>query len=139
VRLAVARIRTGAPRILIFDEAASTLDYESEKIIQKNMDLICQDRTVSIISRRLSALKPAHRIFLIEKGRLAESSTPEELLRLKGAYYSMVLAQNSQRKGSREIILRSWNKKVNRWHQGLADLAGCGWKWSNYLTGLQLR
>jgi subfamily B ATP-binding cassette protein HlyB/CyaB len=94
-RLAIARILIGDPRILIFDEATSALDYESEKIIQDNMALICEKRTVFIIAHRLSALRKASRIFVLDQGRLAESGTPFDLYTQKGAYYQMVKAQSS--------------------------------------------
>ena len=75
------------PRILIFDEATSALDYESESIIQKNLKLICKDRTVIIIAHRLSTLKAADKIMAIDRGRLIEYGEQEVLLRKKGLYY----------------------------------------------------
>ena len=75
------------PRILIFDEATSALDYESESIIQKNLKLICKDRTVIIIAHRLSTLKDADKIMAIDRGRLIEYGEQEVLLRNKGLYY----------------------------------------------------
>ena len=79
-RIAIARALFGQPRILIFDEATSALDYESEAIIQKNMRAICQGRTVFIIAHRLSAVRHAHRIIAMEKGRIAEMGSHEELI-----------------------------------------------------------
>ena len=72
-RIAIARALSGDPRILIFDEATSALDYESESIIQRNLTQICQGRTVFLIAHRLSTLRPAHRILLLEQGRLARA------------------------------------------------------------------
>jgi len=80
-RIAIARALISNPRILIFDEATSALDYESEKIIQDNMRLICQGRTVLIIAHRLSAVRDAHRIIVMERGQLAETGSHAELLR----------------------------------------------------------
>ena len=74
------------PRILIFDEATSALDYESESIIQQNMAQISQGRTVFIIAHRLSTVRPAHRIYVVEKGEIVEQGSHEELLRMKGFY-----------------------------------------------------
>jgi subfamily B ATP-binding cassette protein HlyB/CyaB len=74
------------PRILIFDEATSALDYESESIIQRNLQHICQGRTVIIIAHRLRTVRTAHRILLIEKGRLIEEGTHDELVKRNGAY-----------------------------------------------------
>ena len=85
-RLGIARALMSDPHILIFDEATSALDYESEHIIQSNMAEICHNRTVFIIAHRLSALRPAHRIIVMEKGKLAEQGTHQQLLEQKGLY-----------------------------------------------------
>lgn len=85
-RIAIARALVANPRILIFDEATSALDYESEAIIQQNMAHICKGRTVFIIAHRLSTVRPAHRIYVVEKGEVVESGSHEELVRLKGFY-----------------------------------------------------
>ena len=86
-RIAIARALISNPRILIFDEATSALDYESEKIIQSNMRHICQGRTVLIIAHRLSAVRDANRIIVMERGQIAEMGSHAELLRNpKGIY-----------------------------------------------------
>jgi subfamily B ATP-binding cassette protein HlyB/CyaB len=92
-RLAIARILINNPKIIIFDEATSALDYESEQIIQKNMEIICKGRTVFIIAHRLSAVRKANRIFVIDNGRIIESGTPKTLKEQKGAFYRMVISQ----------------------------------------------
>ena len=74
------------PGILIFDEATSALDYESEHIIQNNMAEICRNRTVFIIAHRLSALRPSHRIIVMEKGKIAEQGSHQQLLEQQGLY-----------------------------------------------------
>jgi subfamily B ATP-binding cassette protein HlyB/CyaB len=79
-RIAIARALITNPRILIFDEATSALDYESEKIIQDNMRLICAGRTVLIIAHRLSAVRDANRIIVMERGQVAESGSHDELI-----------------------------------------------------------
>ncbi|MCE4556542.1 type I secretion system permease/ATPase [Roseateles cellulosilyticus] len=79
-RIAIARALFCQPRILIFDEATSALDYESEAIIQKNMRAICQGRTVFIIAHRLSAVRHAHRIIAMDKGRIVEMGNHDQLL-----------------------------------------------------------
>jgi subfamily B ATP-binding cassette protein HlyB/CyaB len=79
-RIAIARALISNPRILIFDEATSALDYESEKIIQDNMRRICAGRTVLIIAHRLSAVRDADRIIVMERGQIAEQGSHEELL-----------------------------------------------------------
>ncbi|MEY2840469.1 MAG: hypothetical protein RJB60_2768, partial [Pseudomonadota bacterium] len=86
-RIAIARALFSNPRILIFDEATSALDYESEAIIQRNMAAICRGRTVLIIAHRLSAVRHAHRIIAMEKGRIVEAGSHDELIqRPKGLY-----------------------------------------------------
>jgi subfamily B ATP-binding cassette protein HlyB/CyaB len=85
-RIAIARALVANPRILIFDEATSALDYESEAIIQQNMAHISRGRTVFVIAHRLSTVRPAHRIYVIEKGEMIEEGSHDDLLRLNGVY-----------------------------------------------------
>jgi subfamily B ATP-binding cassette protein HlyB/CyaB len=85
-RIAIARALIGNPRILIFDEATSALDYESERAIQENMDKIARGRTVLIIAHRLSTVRRTNRIITIERGRLVEDGTHDELLHRGGRY-----------------------------------------------------
>ena len=86
-RIAIARALFAQPRILIFDEATSALDYESEAIIQRNMAAICKGRTVIIIAHRLSAVRHAHRIIAMDRGRIVEAGPHDELVnRPKGLY-----------------------------------------------------
>ncbi|MBB3192848.1 subfamily B ATP-binding cassette protein HlyB/CyaB [Roseateles terrae] len=87
-RIAIARALFGQPRVLIFDEATSALDYESESVIQKNMRAICQGRTVFIIAHRLSAVRNADRIIVMEKGRIAEMGCHEELIAMPQGLYA---------------------------------------------------
>ncbi|MCI0997837.1 type I secretion system permease/ATPase, partial [Pseudomonas corrugata] len=87
-RVAIARALIGNPRILIFDEATSALDYESERVIQQNMKDICKGRTVIIIAHRLSAVRDAHRIAVMDRGQIVEQGTHSELLALQAGHYS---------------------------------------------------
>jgi len=87
-RIAIARALMTKPRILIFDEATSALDYESERIIQNNMKAICQGRTVIIIAHRLSAVRDANRIIVMDRGQIAEVGSHSELLRHEAGHYS---------------------------------------------------
>jgi subfamily B ATP-binding cassette protein HlyB/CyaB len=95
-RIAIARALVANPRILIFDEATSALDYESEAVIQRNMAQICQGRTVFIIAHRLSAVRPAHRIYVVEKGEIVEEGSHEELLRMNGFYARLCALQDGR-------------------------------------------
>ena len=88
-RIAIARALIGNPRILIFDEATSALDYESERIVQENMQRIARGRTVLIIAHRLSTVRRADRIVTLERGRLVEDGSHDELLRKGGRYATL--------------------------------------------------
>lgn len=87
-RIAIARALMSQPRILIFDEATSALDYESERIIQNNMQAICQGRTVIVIAHRLSAVRHANRILVMDHGQIVEAGTHAELLEHEAGHYS---------------------------------------------------
>ena len=96
-RIAIARTLLSNPRILIFDEATSALDYQSERIIQENLGQICQGRTVFIIAHRLSTVRNADIIIVVEKGRIAEQGSHEQLMKQKGAYFSLYSQQEGKR------------------------------------------
>ncbi|TFB42266.1 type I secretion system permease/ATPase [Pseudomonas sp. F01002] len=87
-RIAIARALMGNPRILIFDEATSALDYESERVVQQNMKDICQGRTVIIIAHRLSAVRDANRIVVMDRGQIVEQGSHAELLAHQAGHYS---------------------------------------------------
>ncbi|MDN6870641.1 type I secretion system permease/ATPase [Aeromonas caviae] len=87
-RIAIARALITNPRILIFDEATSSLDYESERIIQNNMKAISHGRTVLIIAHRLSAVRDANQIIVIDRGQIVEQGTHTELLTHEAGHYS---------------------------------------------------
>lgn len=96
-RIAIARALLTNPRILIFDEATSALDYESESIIQNNLKQICKNRTVLIIAHRLSTLKDADAIMVVEKGSIVEYGSIQNLMDKKGLYYHLLLQQQMNR------------------------------------------
>jgi subfamily B ATP-binding cassette protein HlyB/CyaB len=87
-RIAIARALFTDPRILILDEATSALDYESEAILQRNMAPICRGRTVIIIAHRLSAVRHAGRIVVLDQGRIVETGTHDSLCKQPRSLYA---------------------------------------------------
>lgn len=87
-RIAIARALLGNPRILIFDEATSALDYESEHAIQKNMKAICKGRTVIVIAHRLSAVRHANRLIVMDGGLIVEDGSHDELVGREAGTYA---------------------------------------------------
>jgi ATP-binding cassette, subfamily B, bacterial HlyB/CyaB len=88
-RLAIARALLNNPRLLIFDEATSSLDTESERIIQENLEQIRRDRSTIIIAHRLSTVQNADLILVLDKGILIESGTHSQLMAERGQYYHL--------------------------------------------------
>ncbi|EME69947.1 toxin secretion ABC transporter ATP-binding and membrane protein [Paramagnetospirillum caucaseum] len=103
-RVAIARALVTNPRILIFDEATSALDYESEKAIQDNMRSICSGRTVFIIAHRLSTVRDADRIVVVDKGEVVEDGSHAELLEIEGGRYARLW--QAQTGTSPSVVLR---------------------------------
>ncbi|MGT2805881.1 ABC transporter ATP-binding protein [Streptococcus intermedius] len=91
--LAFARTIASKPKILILDEATANIDSETEELIQSSLRKMRQGRTTIAIAHRLSTIQDANCIYVMEKGRIIESGTHEELLTLKGTYYKMYQLQ----------------------------------------------
>jgi len=105
-RLAIARAILAAPQILILDEATSNLDTESEQLIQASMSTLLAGRTTFVIAHRLSTVRRADLILLMEEGRIIERGDHEQLMQARGAYYGMVLRQMESAREKTEEILR---------------------------------
>ncbi|MBM3839844.1 MAG: ABC transporter ATP-binding protein [Verrucomicrobia bacterium] len=105
-RLAIARAILASPQILILDEATSNLDTESEQLIQASMATLLAGRTTFVIAHRLSTVRRADLILLMEEGRVIERGTHEELMDLRGAYHGMVLRQMESEGQAAEEVWR---------------------------------
>ena len=92
-RVSIARAVIHNPRILILDEATASLDTETEKMIQDSLNKLSENRTTIAIAHRLSTLRNADRLLVLDKGKVAEYGTHNELLDAKGIYYKLVMAQ----------------------------------------------
>ena len=92
-RLSIARAVLKSPSILIFDEATAAVDSETEHLIQEAIDRLIEGKTTIMIAHRLSTLKRANRIIVVDNGKIIENGTPEELMALKGKYYKLVEIQ----------------------------------------------
>ena len=93
-RLAIARAILANPKIIILDEATSSLDTESEALIQKSLSELIKDRTTIVIAHRLSTIKRADQILVVESGNIAERGTHDELIAKKGRYYDLYTYQS---------------------------------------------
>ena len=92
-RLAIARALLNDPAIIVFDEATSDVDTETEELIQESLDRLIEDRTAFVIAHRLSTIQTADRIVIMDDGEIVESGSHEELLDIGGEYASLWRAQ----------------------------------------------
>jgi subfamily B ATP-binding cassette protein MsbA len=93
-RLSIARALLAEPRILILDEATSSLDSESEQMIQAGLNQLMQGRTTFVIAHRLSTIRRADQILVVEEGRIVERGNHAQLYALGGRYYDLYMRQH---------------------------------------------
>ena len=92
-RISIARAILAEPRILILDEATSSLDSESEEMIQHGLSYLMQGRTTFVIAHRLSTIRRADQILVVEQGRIVERGTHDQLYALQGRYFDLYTKQ----------------------------------------------
>ena len=93
-RISIARAVLKSPSMLIFDEATAAVDSETEHLIQDAIDRLIEGKTTLMIAHRLSTLRRANRILVVDNGKIIENGTPEELMEKKGKYYKLVQIQS---------------------------------------------
>ena len=91
--IAFARTMVSMPKILILDEATSSIDTHTELLVQRGIEALLANRTSFVIAHRLSTIQNADRIFVIDQGGILEQGSPEELMKKQGAYYNLYMAQ----------------------------------------------
>jgi ATP-binding cassette subfamily B protein len=95
-RLSIARAILRDPAILVLDEATSSVDNETEAAIQRSMEIVSRGRTTLVIAHRLSTVRGAHRIHVLEAGHITESGTHDELLEIGGLYAALWRVQTGE-------------------------------------------
>jgi ATP-binding cassette subfamily B protein len=109
-RLAIARALARNPQILILDEATSNLDSQTERAIQATIERLKERKTIVIIAHRLSTILCADRIVMLDRGRIAEQGTHQELLDTRGRYYELWRAQFPQTETAATVPLPAWRE-----------------------------
>ncbi len=87
--LTIARAAVANPPVLILDEATSSIDTRTERIVQEGMDKLMEGRTVFVIAHRLSTIQNSNAIMVLENGRIIERGDHDELIKQKGVYYQL--------------------------------------------------
>ncbi len=93
--LAFARTMVSDPKILILDEATSSIDTKTELLVQEGIEHLLAGRTSFVIAHRLSTIQKADRIFVVDDGKIIEEGNARELMEKKGVYYQLYMAQFS--------------------------------------------
>ena len=101
-RLSIARAVIKNPSVLIFDEATAAVDSETEHLIQEAIERLISGRTTLMIAHRLSTLRKANKIVVVDKGRIIECGSHEELMAKKGKFYRLVQIQNMSEEAQRQ-------------------------------------
>ena len=112
--LAIARAALANPRILILDEATSSVDTRTERLIQKALERLLQKRTSFVIAHRLSTIRNADLVLMIDHGKIVECGKHDELMNLKGQYYDLYMSQFRREAPGETAVLK--------------DFGGDGWK-----------
>ena len=101
-RISIARAVLKNPSILVFDEATASVDSETENQIQEAIERLISGRTTLMIAHRLSTLRKANKIVVVDKGRIIECGTHDELMALKGKFYRLIQIQSMSEQVSKQ-------------------------------------
>ena len=110
--MAIARAALANPRILILDEATSSVDTRTERLIQKALLTLLQGRTSFVIAHRLSTIRNANQVLMVRDGKIVERGTHNELLAQHGAYYDLYMSQYRREEQPEAAVVANGNGKT---------------------------